>query len=523
MRDVQQSVVGSIRPGATVGRGRGSEAPPDATGPLPRRRPGADLLFNSWAFVVFFVAVYTLYLLARNYRQQNVLLLLASYYFYAAWNWRFLFLLLGSTVLDYVCALKIDLSASPTVRKRFLLVSLVGNLTLLGFFKYFNFFLDSLQPLVLRLGVTVEQLHLDIVLPVGISFYTFQEMSYTIDVYRREIRATRRFLDFALFVAFFPHMVAGPIMRASALLTQFFRPRTVTSQGFVSGCWLILWGLWKKIVIADNMALLADPIFRDSASTSWLLAYLAVIAFAVQIYADFSAYSDIARGVSRLLGIELMQNFNLPYFAVNPSDFWKRWHISLSTWLKDYLYVPLGGNRGTPPKTYRNLLLTMALGGLWHGAAWNYVWWGLYHGALLAGHRLWRTARPARALAGWRVGVQTLLMFQLTLFGWLLFRCTRRIEAQGRMVDDSFRQMVEMMTSFTNGSGFDAASLWLAATILAFCLPLLAVEMVQYRSGDQFFMLKLPVPAQAALVASLIFTWLMWGIQAGTAFIYFQF
>jgi alginate O-acetyltransferase complex protein AlgI len=481
------------------------------------------MLFNSWDFVAFFVGVYALYLLASDYRHQNLLLLLASYYFYAAWNWRFLLLLLGSTVLDYVCALKIDSSGSPAVRKRFLVASIVGNLTLLGFFKYFNFFLDSLEPVVGRLGFTVEQLHLDIVLPVGISFYTFQEMSYTIDVYRREIRATRRFLDFALFVAFFPHMVAGPIMRASTLLTQFFRPRTVTRQHVVSAGWLILWGLWKKIVVADNMAFVADPIFEGSASTPWLRAYVGTVAFAVQIYADFSAYSDIARGVSRLLGIELMQNFNLPYFAVNPSDFWRRWHISLSNWLRDYLYIPLGGSRGTPGKTYRNLFLTMALGGLWHGAAWNFVGWGLYHGLLLAGQRLARTLRPVTAATGWPVAIRALVMFQFTLFGWLLFRCTRRIETRNGSVDDSLRQITEMITSFANGWGFDAVSARLAVTVLACWLPVLAVELVQYRTGDPFFVLKLPAPAQVALVASLVFTWVIWGVQVGQAFIYFQF
>src|SRR5882724_4541117 len=203
-------------------------------------------------------------------------------------------------------------------------------------------------------------------------------MSYTIDVYRREIRATRSLLDFAVFVAFFPHMVAGPIQRAANLLYQVARPRRLTRAAFVSGGWLIVWGLWKKIVIADNLARIVDPIFAGSATVAALPAYLGAVAFAFQIYCDFSAYSDIARGVARLLGFELMLNFNLPYFATNPSDFWRRWHISLSNWLRDYLYIPLGGSRGGEARTYRNLGLTMLLGGLWHGAAWNYIWWGAY-------------------------------------------------------------------------------------------------------------------------------------------------
>jgi len=487
-----------------------------------RRR--SDVLFNSWDFVVFFVAVYCLYLLLPTYRQQNLLLLVASYYFYSAWDWRFLLLLLSSTVLDYVCALAIDSSDSPRRRKAFLAASVTGNLTLLGFFKYFNFFLDSLRTLLAPLGLSVEALHLHIILPVGISFYTFQEMSYTIDVYRREIPATRRFVDFALFVAFFPHMVAGPIMRASALLVQFFRPRRITREFVITGVWLIFWGLWKKIVIADNMALIADPIFADAARVTWAQAYLGVVAFAFQIYADFSAYSDVARGTARLLGIDLIQNFDLPYFARNPSDFWRRWHISLSTWLRDYLYIPLGGNRGTAGRTSTNLMLTMLLGGLWHGAAWNYVWWGAYHGGLLIGHRWLAPASPsAPAGSRWRRLGAIMVMLQLTLFGWLLFRCTRRVEVDGVLRDDSRAQIFEMLTAFHNGWGVDTASFAILLTIAAFALPLVVMQILQYRTGDPLCVLRLRMPARAAIVAGLSMVWLVWGIQAGDAFIYFQF
>jgi D-alanyl-lipoteichoic acid acyltransferase DltB (MBOAT superfamily) len=481
--------------------------------------------FNSWEFIVFFAFVYAAYLLLRDYRQQNVLLLVSSYYFYAAWDWRFLFLLLASTVLDYYCALRIDGSDNQRVRKTFLVCSIVGNLTLLGFFKYFNFFLDSLQPILAGFGLSVESLHLHIVLPVGISFYTFQEMSYTIDVYRGELKATRKFLDFALFVAFFPHMVAGPIMRASSLLVQFFRPRVIDRSMLASGGWLIFWGMWKKVVIADNMAALVDPIFASSSSVTWLMAYLGVLAFAFQIYADFSGYSDIARGLARLLGIELIQNFDLPYFAANPSDFWRRWHISLSTWLKDYVYVSLGGNRGGTLATYRNLMLTMFLGGLWHGAAWNYVWWGIYHGGLLIGHRLLlgRGERKSAGGSGWRWAISAAVMFQFTLFGWLLFRCTRRVLMAGYTRDDSFNQITEMLTSFRNGWGVDTTSLQLLATIGAFCLPLLLIQFVQFRSGEPLFIRLLPTPAREGVIAVLLVAWLLWGIQSGDSFIYFQF
>jgi alginate O-acetyltransferase complex protein AlgI len=483
------------------------------------------MLFNSWQFVVFFAVVYGAYLCLSRHRHQNALLLAASYYFYAAWDWRFLALLFSSTLLDYVCALQIDASDRPRVRRAFLVASVVGNLSLLGFFKYCDFFLGSLETLLRQFGLSVGVLRLDIVLPVGISFYTFQEMSYTIDVYRREVRATRSFLDFATFVAFFPHMVAGPIMRASILLRQLMGPRQITREFLGTGLWLIFWGLWKKVLIADNMAAIADRIFAQSASVTSGMAYLGVLAFAFQIYCDFSAYSDIARGLARLMGIELMQNFKLPYFAVNPGDFWRRWHISLSQWLRDYLYVPLGGNRGSETKTYRNLALTMLLGGLWHGAAWNFVWWGAYHGALLIGHRLLRGGREAAAATGlgWSRIISIVVMFQFTLFGWLLFRSTRVVTVNERPVDDSFRQMVEMLSSFRNGLGLDGEFLQVLARIAVFCIPLLLIQAIQYRTGDQFVVLRLPRPALAVTVAALALSWMLWGVQSGGAFIYFQF
>jgi alginate O-acetyltransferase complex protein AlgI len=482
------------------------------------------MLFNSWQFAAFFLIVYAIYVCLSNHRYQNLLLLVASYYFYAAWDWRFLALLLGSTLLDYVCALRIDRSENPRVRRAFLVASVIGNLSLLGFFKYCDFFLGSLEALAGRLGLSPGALRLGIVLPVGISFYTFQEMSYTIDVYRREIRATRSLLDFATFVAFFPHMVAGPIMRAALLLRQLMAPRQITMDLLTTGFWLILWGLWKKVVIADNVAAIADDVFARSASVTWSMAYLGVVAFALQIYCDFSGYSDIARGLARLMGIELMQNFNLPYFALNPSDFWRRWHISLSQWLRDYLYVPLGGNRGSELKVKRNLAITMLLGGLWHGAAWNFVWWGAYHGALLIGYRSFRgrdaAPRPSR---WWGRALAMFVMFQLTLLGWLLFRSTRVVTVDNRPVDDSWRQILEMLSSFRNGWGFDTGSLDLLLHIALLAVPLIVIQVFQHRTLDQFVVLRLPRPALVAVLAALTLTWMLWGVQSGSAFIYFQF
>jgi D-alanyl-lipoteichoic acid acyltransferase DltB (MBOAT superfamily) len=318
-----------------------------------------------------------------------------------------------------------------TVRRRFfLVVSVAGNLGILFVFKYFDFFATSFAAVVeSTLGVTPGTWTLDVVLPVGISFYTFQTMSYTIDVYRRELESSDHFVEFATYVAFFPQLVAGPIERGKHLLPQFRRPRgRLTRAAFEEGVWLVVWGLFKKMVVADNMAVIVNRTFEpfDTLATTTapddgLRLLVAVYAFAFQIYGDFSGYSDIARGTSRLLGFDIMVNFRLPYFATSPSTFWRGWHISLSTWLRDYLYIPLGGNRHGTGRTYGNLLATMLLGGLWHGAAWTFVIWGAFHGLLLVVYRALGihggpdTPWPRRLVMG-------LVMFHLTCVGWLIFR-----------------------------------------------------------------------------------------------------
>ncbi len=477
--------------------------------------------FNSWLFVLFFLGVYLVYLALPRYRWQNYLLLAASYTFYGAWDWRFAALMGLTSAVDWWCGLRIADSATPRGRRAFLAVSIVSNLVVLGFFKYYNFFLDSLDALLEPLGATAAGLHLHIVLPVGISFYTFQSISYTIDVYRDDCPVCRNPLDFLLFVSFFPQLVAGPIERARVLLEQIQQPRTFDEERFRRGLGLVLWGLWKKVVLADNLAAIADPLFATSATLPAAQAYLAVVAFAFQIYCDFSAYSDIARGLAKLLGFELMLNFHFPYFAVNPSDFWRRWHISLSTWLRDYLYIPLGGNRGGALRTYRNLALTMLLGGLWHGAAWNFVWWGAFHGALLCGHRLWTGGRPIATAARdsvarfWAVAV----MFQFTLFGWLLFRCTRRVDGR----DDSFAQIIEMLTAFRNGWGLDLAAVRLALYLAVLAVPLLLLEWYESRRGHAEITFMWPRPLRVGVAAAMLFSWIVWGVSDGQAFIYFQF
>jgi D-alanyl-lipoteichoic acid acyltransferase DltB (MBOAT superfamily) len=387
------------------------------------------VIFHSLDFVIFFVAV-TLAYWCLPQRGQNVLLLVASYVFYGYVHPWFLILIALSTTIDY-CAAR-GMEAWPARKKRFLWVSIVSNFGMLGFFKYFNFFVENVRGVFAAAGVTSPQPALRLLLPVGISFYTFQAMSYTIDVYRGELRARRSLLDLAVFVSFFPHLVAGPIQRASFLLPQVEGRRRFTPENARTGFLKICWGFFKKLVIADNVGVIANKVFA-LADPSGPLLWAGVFAFAMQIYADFSAYTDIARGTSRWLGFELTENFDHPYLARSPSDFWRRWNISLSTWFRDYVYVPLGGSRGGSGRWARNVLATFLLSGLWHGASWNYVFWGLYHGLLLLATRARAILRPAvEPSISWLPAgaapliklLQTAAMFVLTSIGWLIFRET---------------------------------------------------------------------------------------------------
>ena len=368
------------------------------------------MVFNSLVFLAFLGIVLLLYY-RLGFRAQNWMLIGASYLFYGWWDYRFVALLLFTTFFDYVCALWIDRETRPARRRLLLASSMTVNLGVLCIFKYFNFFAASLQSAVAVFGVHLSFPMLHVVLPVGISFYTFLSMSYTIDVYRRELKPTHDPTEFMLYVAYFPHLVAGPIVRASILLPQCQKPRVIVPEQVANGLWLMLMGYVKKVVIADRLAQAVNwgfaqgrPPFADG--NSWLLLY----AFAFQIYGDFSGYSDIARGLAKIMGFELVENFRAPYLVTNPASFWRHWHISLSTWLRDYLYVPLGGNRHGRLNTYRNLMTTMLLGGLWHGAGVAYVLWGLYHGALLAVHRLWHdltgAKRGAQPVAGEAVAAE---------------------------------------------------------------------------------------------------------------------
>jgi alginate O-acetyltransferase complex protein AlgI len=336
------------------------------------------MLFNSGIFWLFFSVFFAAWWLVRNRLQaRNALILFASYVFYGWWDVRFLGLIIFSTLLDYGVGLRLANTDQPRARKAWVACSIVGNLSVLGFFKYWNFFQESAAHILSDLGLQAHPFTLHIILPIGISFYTFQTMSYTLDVYRREMQATRDFIGFAAYVAFFPQLVAGPIERARNLLPQFQSLRVVHAKDIASGLDLIIWGLFKKVVIADQLAPFVDTVYANQSNGIPLYA-LATLAFGFQIYGDFSGYSDIARGLARLLGFTLVVNFNRPYTAHSLREFWRRWHISLSTWLRDYLYIPLGGNLKGPGHTLRNLWITMLLGGLWHGAGWPFIVWGAW-------------------------------------------------------------------------------------------------------------------------------------------------
>ena len=379
------------------------------------------MIFHSLDFIAFFVAVTALYWMLPH-RGQNLLLFAASYFFYGYVHHWFLILIATSTVIDY-CAAR-GMEAWPQHRKRFLWLSIISNFGMLGFFKYFNFFVENVAVTLGAFGLSVDEPVLRILLPVGISFYTFQAMSYTIDVYRGELRARRSLLDLAVFISFFPHLVAGPIQRASFLLPQVESVRRFSPEKARTGFVLICWGFFKKLVIADNVGIIANKVFALADPTFYIL-WAGVFAFAIQIYADFSAYTDIARGTSRWLGLELTENFDHPYMARSPADFWRRWNISLSSWFRDYVYIPLGGSRGGTWMWVRNVLVTFLLSGLWHGASWNYVLWGFYHGVLLVATRAGSFGRGGeRQRRSWLAVPQIAGMFILTLVGWLLFRET---------------------------------------------------------------------------------------------------
>ncbi len=478
------------------------------------------MLFNSFEFALFLPVVLAAYWSLRNApRWQNVLLLVASYVFYGYWDWRFLSLIGFSTLVDYTVGIQLHAELQRSeghktrAARRWLLTSLVCNLGLLGFFKYFNFFSGSFSALLAQVGVEADPFYLNIVLPVGISFYTFQTLSYTIDIYRGQMKPTRDLVTFAVYVAFFPQLVAGPIERARVLLPQLMERRKLDWVQMSDGAHLIFWGLFKKVFVADNLAPYVNQIFASPDPTTFEVV-VAAYAFAFQIYCDFSGYSDVARGCAKCMGIELMVNFRYPYVATSPSDFWRRWHISLSTWLRDYLYIPLGGNRMGGWMTYRNLALTMLLGGLWHGSTWLFVVWGAYQGLLLIVHRLTADHLPRAPSEGFggrlATFVKVVVLFQFVCGGWLIFRA------------ESIGQLWTMTTALVVWTGsIDWSVAW---PLVQFALPLCLLEgLLGLSKTDELHRVRwLPSYVLAAIYAVLFYLLVFRGAAAQT-FIYFQF
>jgi D-alanyl-lipoteichoic acid acyltransferase DltB (MBOAT superfamily) len=474
------------------------------------------MLFNSLPYALFLPAVALGYF-ALPQRLRWMLLLAASYFFYASWNPKYLLLLLASTLVDYALGVRLAEQRDPRRRRALLTASICMNLGLLFTFKYWNFVQGNLVWLAERMGYGWPLGTLDVLLPVGISFYTFQSLAYVVDVYRGAAPAERHLGRFALYVAFFPQLVAGPIERAGRLMPQLRMPATVDLARIRSGLELIVWGLFKKVVVADRLALYVDIVYANPTLHTSGSRLLATYFFAFQIYADFSAYTDIARGSARILGIELIENFQTPYFAASSAEFWRRWHISLSTWLRDYLYIPLGGNRRGLALTYTNLWITMLLGGLWHGASWSFVIWGALHGTALA---LGRASAPLRerihaALgtpAPLRRALGILCTFHLVCAGWVFFRAATLGDALtvlGALLGPYELPLVDPST--------------LAHGLLGLAV-LLAVDLHRFLGGDARARLEAaPPPLRWAAWYGIAFAIVLLGVESGSQFIYFQF
>lgn len=482
------------------------------------------MLFNSLDFAIFLPIVFFLYwfILKKNIRLQNLLIVLASYVFYGWWDWRFLTLIIFSTLVDYTVGIRLGIEQKALNRKLLLWTSIVVNLGFLGFFKYFNFFVDNFTEAFSFFGQEISISSLNIILPVGISFYTFQTLSYSIDVYRRKMKPTTDFIAFSAFVSFFPQLVAGPIERATHLLPQFYKKRTFNYHKAVDGMRQILWGLFKKVVIADNAAQFANLIFNNSADYSGSTLLLGAIFFTFQIYGDFSGYSDIAIGISRLFGFDLMRNFHFPYFSRNIAEFWRRWHISLSTWFRDYLYIPLGGSRGSRWSKVRNIFAIFLISGFWHGANWTFIVWGalnaIYFLPLLLTNKnrlfldnvaedsILPSARDAAMMMG---------TFALTVLAWIFFRAENVTHAIS-ILSEIFSSSLFTLPAFDGKKS--------ALTVLLFITAFMLIEWngrnEEYAIASIGLNWKRPI--RYAFYYSIMFT-LVWFQGQQQEFIYFQF
>jgi D-alanyl-lipoteichoic acid acyltransferase DltB (MBOAT superfamily) len=488
------------------------------------------MLFNSINFAIFLPIVFLLYWLFanRSIQAQNILLLGASYYFYASWDWRFLFLLIFSTLLDFFAGLQMERVSKISKKKFWFWLSIGINLGFLGVFKYYNFFADSFATALSNLGMKVNPGTINVVLPVGISFYTFHGLSYVIDIYRGKIRAERKFIDYAVFVSFFPLLVAGPIERATHLLPQIKSKRHFDYTKAVDGMRQILWGLFKKMVIADNCAQFANQIFSNSSDYSGAILVLGAFFFAIQIYGDFSGYSDIALGTAKLFGIELLRNFSFPYFSRNIAEFWRRWHISLSTWFRDYLYIPLGGSKGGMWMKIRNTFIIFLVSGFWHGANWTFIFWGALHAfyflPLLISNKnrnhLDIVAKGNLFPNGHEL-LSMLLTFSLTTLAWIFFRAEN--------IGHAIQYMSGLFSGLTSLTAYHDAFYFLEEEVgIALPLMLLVLLITEWIGREHTYalahMTKIKSRAIRWIVySSLVFCIGMYMETTESPFIYFQF
>lgn len=485
--------------------------------------------FTSLTFVTFLVIVFTLYWSLPTKHGQNALILAASLFFYGWWDYRFCGLMVLASLIDYAGGLAIHATEQVKWRRFWLALCMVSNLTMLAFFKYFDFFAESLQATARSLGYEFDAITLRVVLPVGISFYTFQSMSYSIDIYRGQLQPSRSVIDYMAFVTFFPQLVAGPIERATALLPQIESDRRFHYESAVEGCRLILWGFFKKMVLADGLAVIVDRHYSAPTSFSGPVLAFATVCFAFQIYCDFSAYSDIALGTSRLFGITLMRNFAYPYFSQSLAEFWRRWHISLSTWFRDYLYIPLGGNRVSRLGQVRNLMATFLTSGLWHGASWNFVIWGGVHGAAMVPRTLSGSPQkynPSEVPGGPglipspKAAGRMLLTFIIICLAWVFFRARTLVDAGtilSRILTDAVspQAYAPLVTLLTRDREVRAMALILAAFIL--------VEWIQRAHPHALHLPRWPRWARWATYSLVFWTMFYWQPQQSSQFIYFQF
>lgn len=477
------------------------------------------MLFNSWQFIFFFVIIFFLYY-SVPYRWRTILLLAGSYTFYMAWKWEFAFLMLAVTTVNYFTGKKINQAHCKKLKKRWLTVALVLSLAPLVYFKYANFFIDNFIFLLEELGLKGNFTYLNVILPVGISFFTFQALSFSFDVYNNKVRPESRFIDFAVFVAFFPQLVAGPIERSSHLLAQFREKHRFKSEQLLEGAKLFIWGLFKKVVIADRLAPYVDRVYENPEVFSGSTLAMATLFFAVQIYCDFSGYSDMAIGSARILGFRLMQNFNLPYFASSIGNFWKRWHISLSSWFGDYVYIPLGGNRVSYPRWVFNIFTVFIVSGFWHGANWTFIVWGGLHAFYyllenLGDHLLIRLSLGFIKQTGLYKIFKIVSVFVLVCFAWIYFRANT--------ITDAFLISEKIFLG-----GWD--SFYRGASNVTFILSLLLISFLLVVQLLQYFKIASLYFSRPKTHPAFQFVWyvaLLLGISllgmSSSAFIYFQF